>query len=72
MISDDAHSSLQARLEGEMDAVIAELELGKEFETYIRALSLLTDVEHLRNNFSLEIDGLQTFREFLSSTEKKV
>ncbi|TIA95515.1 hypothetical protein E3P94_03671 [Wallemia ichthyophaga] len=71
MISDDAHSSLQARLEGEMDAVIAELELGKEFETYIRALSLLTDVEHLRNNFSLEIDGLQTFREFLSSTEKK-
>lgn len=55
-----------------MDAVIAELEQGKEFETYIRALSLLTDVEHLRNNFSLEIDGLQTFREFLSSTEKKV
>lgn len=68
----DGLSSLQARLKGEMDAVIAQLESGKEFEIYIRALSLLTDIEHLRKNLGLEIEGLQSFRDFVSGTEKKV
>lgn len=70
--ANDALNSLSARLKGEVDSITAQIEAGNEFEIYIKALSLLTDIEHLRKNIGLEFEGYDNFRGFVDSTEKKV
>ncbi|TIC46595.1 dihydroxy-acid dehydratase [Wallemia mellicola] len=69
--ANDALNSLSARLKGEVDSITAQIEAGNEFEIYIKALSLLTDIEHLRKNIGLEFEGYDNFRGFVDSTGKK-
>ncbi|TIA86355.1 hypothetical protein E3P99_03707 [Wallemia hederae] len=70
----DARSSLRRRLEAEINTINVQLQSDVTFDMYIRALSLLTDVEHLRKTLggeTVEIAGLEAFREAVTNAENK-
>ena len=62
-------------MEAEINTINVQLQSDVTFDMYIRALSLLTDVEHLRKTLggeTVEIAGLEAFREAVTNAENRV